>query len=89
MQYFKAQDTPDEIKDEIGGVLACKLAAAEDSRERTWLSYHYAKDQAGDLLRGLSKDLSAYPVTYDMYTWFVEVNGEVKSCQGQFVEPFD
>ena len=87
--FFKAQEIPESIKDEIGGVLACKLAGVAVSEERSWQSYHDAKNRAGSLLRGLSEDLKAYPVSYDMYTWFVEVNGEVKSCQGQYVEPFD
>ncbi|MDY6846245.1 MAG: DUF4173 domain-containing protein, partial [Chloroflexota bacterium] len=82
VEFYTDNNTPDDVRDEIGGVLACKFAAMEKSQDKSWVSYHYSRNQANSLLEKQSENLGAYPVSYDMYTWFVEVNGEVKSCSG-------
>jgi len=87
--FFTDPSTPEDLKDEIGGVLACKLAARDDSQENSWVSYHVSQSRANHLLENQSVNLEPYPVSYDMYTWFVEVNGEVKSCSGYQEAPFD
>lgn len=89
VQYFTDDKTPSNVKDEIGGVLACNSAAMDETQEKGWPSYHISRNKARNLLESQSNNLEPYPVSYDMYTWFVEVNGEVRSCSGYQPELFD
>ena len=89
VEFYTDNKIPEDVRDEIGGVLACKFAAIEKSQDKSWVSYHYSRNQANTLLEKQSENLEAYPVSYDMYTWFVEVNGEVKSCSGYETDPYD
>jgi hypothetical protein len=89
VEFYTDENTPDDVRDEIGGVLACKFAEMDAPLDKSWVSYHYSRSQANTLLAQQSKNLEAYPVSYDMYTWFVEVNGEVKSCSGYEADPYD
>lgn len=89
VEFFTDPDTPEDIRNEIGGVLACKSAMTEKQSDQSWMTYHFSRRQAIDLLQDLTEELEQYPVSYDMYTWFVEVNGEVKSCTGYEPETYD
>ncbi|MDW7755301.1 MAG: DUF4173 domain-containing protein [Brevefilum sp.] len=89
VEFYTDGNTPDNVRAEIGGVLACKFAQIDVPQDESWVSYHYSRSQANTLLAQQSKNLDAYPVSYDMYTWFVEVNGEVKSCSGYQADPYD
>ncbi|HAF48155.1 MAG TPA: hypothetical protein DCL08_02810 [Anaerolineaceae bacterium] len=89
VEFYIDENTPDDIRDELGGVLACKLAQIDVPQDESWVSYHYSRSQANTLLAQQSENLEVYPVSYDMYTWFVEVNGEVKSCSGYQADPYD
>jgi len=89
VEFYTDENTPDDVRDEIGGVLACKFAEMDAPLDESWVSYHYSRSQANTLLAQQSENLEVYPVSYDMYTWFVEVNGEVKSCSGYQADPYD
>jgi len=89
VEFYKDPDLAEELQNEIGGVLACKSAMADDQNEESWVSFHLSRRNADVLFQNQEKSLEQYPVTYDEYTWFVEVNGEVKSCRGYEPAPFD
>jgi FtsH-binding integral membrane protein len=79
-RFFKDSQTPETVRDDLGGVLACMIASRDESDARSWMSYHFAYQRADTLLDSLSEDLEDYPVTYDMYLWYVEINGEEIPC---------
>lgn len=89
VELFNDPETPEMIRNEIGGVLACKSAMIEDQDDYSWVAYHYSRRQAINLINGLESELDQYPVSYDRYTWFVEVNGESRSCTGYEPETYD
>ncbi len=89
VEFYNIPNIDQSIQNEIGGVLACKAAMMADQDDHAWVAYHYARRQAVNLINGLENELDQFPVSYDMYTWFVEVNGEVRSCTGYQPEPFD
>lgn len=71
-----------ELHHQIGGVLACRLAALPTEREEPLISTHFSRAGALSLLAEQSEALGSYQVTYDDWDWFVVVNGEVQSCKG-------
>ena len=89
VEYFYDPGMPEDIRNEIGAVLACKSAMSNVQSDRAWMAYHHSHSKALDLFQSLSDDLEQFPVSYDRYTWFVEVDGEVRSCTGYQPEPFD
>ena len=88
VEFFQDPDTPEDIKDDIGGVLACRAAIPGRHHERPWTSWHYSFSRANDLLNDLSGELSDYPVIEDQ-GWYVEINGERQPCLGDSVLFFD
>jgi hypothetical protein len=89
VEFFNDPEIPEDIRNEIGSVLACKSAMNEEQKEYTWVAYNTSRQQALALLESLENALEKFPVSYDMYTWFVEVNGEVRSCTGYGPEIYD
>lgn len=88
VEFFKDPNTPQELKDDIGGVLACRAAIPGRHHARPWTSWHYSYSLANDLLNDLSEELSDYPVIENQ-GWYVEINGERKPCLGDSVLIFD
>lgn len=88
VEFFQDPNTPQDLKDDIGSVLACRAAIPGRHHPRPWTSWHYSYSQANDLLNDLSGELSDYPVTEDQ-GWYVEINGERKPCLGDSVLFFD
>jgi hypothetical protein len=78
---FTDPTTPETIRDEIGGVLACRLATIDTLEDRPWHSFHYSQSRAVDLLEAYKNELEEYPV-HEMQGWVVEVNGETRPCDG-------
>lgn len=89
VEFFNDPEIPEDIRNEIGAVLACKSAMNEEQKDYTWVAYHTSRQQALALLESLENTLEKFPVSYDMYTWFVEVNGDVRSCTGYGPEIYD
>ena len=87
VELFTDPDTPQTLQDELGGVLACRLATLDLPEHIPFTSYHHARVRAVDLLQGQAQNLAAYPVFEDE-GWFVQVDGEVRSCFG-YATPFE
>ena len=87
VETYTDPQTPPSLRDDLGGVLACRLATLNQDREEPWTSYHYARIRGKNLLQSLSDDLGDYP-TFNDGGWFVEVNGEVRNCYG-YPETYD
>lgn len=81
VETYTDPQTPPNLRDDLGGVLACRLATENLDREEPWSSYHYSRTRGKNLLQSISDDLADYPTFNDM-GWFVEVNGEVRNCYG-------
>ena len=81
VEFSTNPDTPPALQAEIGGVLACRLAKLDPSQIYPWTSWHYARAEAIKMLKAQSEVLEAYPVSEDNGL-FVEVNGEIRSCNG-------
>jgi hypothetical protein len=82
MQFFSDSSTPETVKNEVGGNLACRLAFMNEAEPRTWKSFHLSHSQAAQLLQEQSENLEDYLVPNDGDPWSVIVNGEVRTCYG-------
>jgi hypothetical protein len=87
---FEDANTPQEIRESLGGVLACRLAAQAEpaqagSAHSPWTSWHASRARARGLLESQAEALTAYPVSTEDGWQYVEVNGETIPCSG---EPF-
>ena len=89
VEYFTDSATPEGVRHEIGGVLACESYKSNTTQEKGWPSYHVSQSRRNTLLESLSRELASYPVTEDRYTLYVEVNGKVKTCDGYRYDPVD
>ena len=85
---FTDPATPEKLRDEIGGVLACRLATLDISEEQPWSSTHFSRSQAISLLDEYKNRLEDYPV-YENQGWFVEINGVIRSCDGNEFDEWD
>ena len=82
VSVFSDPNTPKTVRDDIGGVLACRYAALDTEKEVPWTSYHVARVRANDLLKSLASQLDTYPTSETDGLLFVQVNGETRSCFG-------
>ncbi|MCB2210182.1 DUF4173 domain-containing protein [bacterium] len=81
-------DTPDELRDALGGVLACRLADPAQTQSMPWPAWHASRAHAASLMESQVDALSAYPVTVEDGWRTVEINGETTPCIGDRL-PFD
>jgi hypothetical protein len=76
------------FKSDLGGVLACQAALAEElADERTWQSFHFSDWRARRILESQAAELEQYPVSegeYGMYQ--VTINGETHHCRTWFID---
>lgn len=79
VRFFTNPQTSNEMRENIGGILACQSASLDLSQKDSWTSRHLSRSRAILLLQDQSKELEKYPV-FDDRGWQVEVNGEVKPC---------
>jgi len=79
--FYKNAATPERVRDDIGGVLACRLASLDLPAREPWSSTHFSRSKAITLLQEHTKELETYPIS-ENWDWFVEVNDEVRSCVG-------
>jgi len=82
VETYRDPQTPASLRDDLGGVLACRLATMDEDRKEPWTSYHYARTRGRNLLQSISDDLANYPTFFNDSGWFVEVDGEVRNCYG-------
>ncbi|MDY6874042.1 MAG: DUF4173 domain-containing protein [Chloroflexota bacterium] len=85
---FIDPDTPDELRDSLGGVLACRLADLSEQEPTPWTAWHASRARAASLLKNQADTLSAYPVSLEEGWRTVEINGETIPCIGDRL-PFD
>jgi len=71
----------------IGATLACMNYYAINSTGNSptpWMSFHFSRSRAHQVLKGLSGDLAAYPIkVIGDYMPSTEINGQTIYCQGQ------
>jgi len=81
VSFYTDPTTPRNVKNDIGGILACRLAALDIPEEQPWFSTHFSRSQAISLLKEHENKLKDFPV-FEKLGWFVEVNGEIRPCDG-------
>ena len=80
---FHATGLRVDLKDEVGGILACR--AAFDQQERhdpSWQSFNAARSVAQDLYSRYQGELAAYPVKLGDDGWVVTFGGSQRQCFG-------
>ena len=82
VDLFKDDQLEDSLRDDIGGVLACRLATQQQDQPQRWSSYHFSRDKAISLLQSQSQALEEYRVFEDEGWLRVVVNGKSRSCYG-------
>ena len=78
--FYNDPTLPESIRDSLGGVLACRLAALQDPNELPWQGFHFSRAKSADLLQSQAGALSAYPVKEDQGWQQVEIHGEWIPC---------
>jgi hypothetical protein len=81
VNFYNDANLPADLHDQIGGILACRLASQDLPNRIPWSSWQASRARAVNLLQEQADSLSQYPVTW-AGGWFVEVNGETISCTG-------
>lgn len=76
--------TPPIIREEVGGMLACRLTLMEAPLPGGWQSFHYSRNKAYQLLQPMEDSLREY-LRWDEWHWVVRVNGEEKPCFDAYV----
>jgi hypothetical protein len=76
---FTDPTTPNDIKDNIGGLLACRLIELDPPEDQPWYATHYSRTQAATLLKAQEDRLMNYLV-FEESDWFVEVNDTRIPC---------
>lgn len=92
---FHDSRLPQSVRDEVGGVLACRAAvntvytqqskiggSAAAVRRRPWPSFHWSQYRAEQLFEHYADEVLAYPVERESGEWKVKVNGNWTDCQG-------
>jgi hypothetical protein len=77
--HFTDPTTPDDIKDDIGGLLACRLIALDLPEDQPWYAAHYSLIKAATLLKAQEDRLMDYLI-FEESDWFVEVNDTRIPC---------
>ena len=78
-QFDSGRLTP-AIQDDIGVVLACRMAMTEDPRSRPWPSFHWSREQAARLFQSHQVQLAEYPVRRVDGVWKVTIHGVQEAC---------
>jgi hypothetical protein len=76
---FTDPTTPNDIKDNIGGLLACRLIELDPPEDQPWYATHYSRTQAATLLKAQEDRLMNYLI-FEESVWFVEVNDTRIPC---------
>ena len=80
-KLYLAGELPDEVHDELGAVLACRSVYIDrPAEDLSWVSYHFSKAATADLYRENASKLEKYSLTKTDDGWYVEFNGERRSC---------
>jgi hypothetical protein len=79
---FETPGTSDELRDSLGGVLACRLADLSVTSPVPWPAWHASRARAANLLKSQAGALSAYPVSVEEGWRTVDINGKTIPCSG-------
>ncbi len=80
--YYLDTQVPEDLRLEIGGVLACRQETFDLPDRVPWTSWHYARSKAISQLQNLQEKLSDYRVFHSDNPWglFAEINQETFPC---------
>ena len=78
--YFNDPALPASIHDNLGAVLACRLAVVDETEKTPLTSWHYSREKAIQLLNDQEELKNRYPVLSDSGWLYVELDGEEFSC---------
>jgi hypothetical protein len=81
--YFYDPATPEALRYQIGGVLACRVASLDLERNEPLTSYHFARARAISLLTHELYDLSGYEVVQEYYDYYIIEGDEMIPCSQQ------
>ena len=82
IEFHKSSDLPQELKDQVGGVLACQSKHIQSSPPRdTWQSFHIGFYRADQMLQDYQPQLASYPLSQDENgNWSARINGVEQPC---------
>lgn len=88
IDLHRLQSLPQPVSEQVGGVLACRLAEAIDQDQpQPWQSFHLSPYLARRALNAYQAALSEIPVYKDSYgRWMVRIGGEEHSCYANWWE---
>ncbi|MBE0410343.1 MAG: DUF4173 domain-containing protein [Anaerolineales bacterium] len=82
--HFNSGDLPEDIRAELGAVLACRAYRAQDEgTPKAWVSYHYSKARAADLYQRHAEYLKGFPLLEQDDGWYLQLEGELVYCQSK------
>ena len=73
----QAPETPQELKDTLTAILACKFARknAEENSERSWMEWHYSESKANRLFEKHRDSLEEYRFNLHSETYYYDQDG--------------
>jgi hypothetical protein len=83
VERFNDPSLPEDLRDDIGGVLACRLEEINLSLNEPLTSYHYSRAQAVRLLSNNLLALAEYEVVTELWNTFLVKDGEMVPCDGE------
>ncbi len=78
--YFNDPAIPETIHDNIGAVLACRLAVMDETEKTPLTSWHFSRAKAIQLLDDQEELKNRYPVETDNGWLYVDLEGRSFSC---------
>ena len=76
---------PDDLRNEIGAVLACRAALITEQGNLPWQSFNVADNRARQVLSAYQDELNAYPVQKDENgRWYVKLAERKQPCSMSF-----
>jgi len=79
---FQDQSLPRDLRQAVGGVLACRLETLVIPERTPITSWHFSRAKAINQLKNLEEALSSYRVyqSEDPWGWFAEIDDEAFPC---------
>jgi uncharacterized membrane protein len=77
--YYDDAATPQELRDDLGALLACRGTIESDRNVTQWVSWQASREKALTLLETHSKSLDEY-LKYEQGEWNAIFNGDLTPC---------
>ncbi len=86
-ENFLDTQVPDDLREELGAILACQRATLVPPQQTPWTSWHYARSRAISQLQALDAKLADYRVYQSEvpWGWFVEINNTSFPCNSTWI----